>query len=101
VLIDGAFGYPHRPDAEFIDLLEGHQITLLVDVRTRNGSRVHHFDEARFGNLSRLLNKHGISYDDCLRLALVRGDGTDNRRIRLAERCEERIRKRVESLRSR
>ena len=45
-------GSSHRPDAEFIDLLEGHQITLLVDVRTRNGSRMHHFDEARFGSPS-------------------------------------------------
>ena len=59
-------GTSHRSPTEFIDLLQAHGVTLVVDVRSRNGSRVLHFDEARFRNLSRLLRANGIRYDASL-----------------------------------
>ena len=51
-------------------MLDEHNITLVVDVRSKTGSRVSHFDEARFGRLSALLRGHGIAYDDRLHLTL-------------------------------
>ncbi len=60
-------GSSTRSEAEFIDLLVSRGITLVIDVRSYNTSkRYPHFDESRSGNLSRMLAKHGISYDSSL-----------------------------------
>lgn len=63
-------GTSDRSPPEFIDLLKSHGITLVMDVRSRNGSRVLHFDESRFHNLSRLLKENGIRYDASLHKVL-------------------------------
>lgn len=63
-------GSSDRSEEEFVDLLKEHDITLLVDVRSKNGSRVLHFDESRFSNLSAMLERHRITYDDSLHTEL-------------------------------
>ena len=63
-------GSSYRSEEEFINLLKENEITLLIDVRSKNGSRVLHFDEARFGNLSRMLMLKGIAYDISLHQTL-------------------------------
>lgn len=63
-------GSSNRHADEFVALLREHGITRLFDVRSKRGSRTPHFDEARFGNLSRLLGDAGIAYDAELHAAL-------------------------------
>lgn len=59
-------GTSNRSPTEFINLLKEYNITLVVDVRSKNGSRVLHFDESRYRNLSTLLRQNGIRYDASL-----------------------------------
>jgi len=59
-------GTSNRDPTEFIDLLRSNKITSVIDVRSKNGSRVPHFDESRFHRLSRLLEDRGIAYDASL-----------------------------------
>jgi uncharacterized protein (DUF488 family) len=63
-------GSSDRSEEQFIDLLRGNSVTTLLDVRSKNGSRVLHFDESRFKNLSRMLARHGLGYDLSLHIAL-------------------------------
>ena len=62
-------GSSDRTEVSFIELLVANGITLLVDVRSKNGSRVLHFDQSRFKNLSRMLARADIDYDDSLHLS--------------------------------
>ncbi len=63
-------GSSNRSEEEFIGILKRYGITLLIDVRSKRGSRVLHFDETRFGNLSLMLKRHGIDYDGKLHKSL-------------------------------
>ena len=59
-------GSSDRPKEEFINILKKSGISLLVDVRSKTGSRTLHFDESRFNNLSKMLRENGIGYDASL-----------------------------------
>lgn len=59
-------GTSNREPPEFIQLLKKHDITLVIDVRSKNGSRVLHFDESRYRNLSAMLRQNGIAYNASL-----------------------------------
>lgn len=61
-----SIGSSTRSEEEFIDLLRNRGITLVIDVRSMNYSKIPHFNESRFGNLSRMLAKHSILYDSSL-----------------------------------
>jgi len=63
-------GSSNRSADEFVELLKKYKITRLLDIRSKTGSRTLHFDEKRYGNLSTLLKKHGIAYDDSLHIVL-------------------------------
>lgn len=63
-------GSSNRSEDEFITMLTQRGITRVVDVRVTTGSRTLHFDECRFGNLSVMLTRHGIVYDDSLQMDL-------------------------------
>lgn len=74
-------GSSRREKEEFVDLLRQRDITLLIDVRSKNGSRVLHFDQSRFRNLSTWLSQVGITYDASLHTAL---GGLQNGKMTLA-----------------
>jgi len=59
-------GSSDRSKEEFINILKKSGISLLVDVRSKTGSRTLHFDESRFNNLSKMLRENGIGYDASL-----------------------------------
>lgn len=59
-------GSSDRPKEEFINILKKSGINLLVDVRSKTGSRTLHFDESRFHNLSKMLRENSIEYDASL-----------------------------------
>jgi uncharacterized protein (DUF488 family) len=63
-------GTSDRSQVDFLDILSRHEISLVVDVRSKNGSRVLHFDESRFKNLSKMLMNNSITYDQSLHLSL-------------------------------
>lgn len=63
-------GSSNRSVVEFIEMLRSNGVRRLIDVRSKTGSRTLHFDERRFGNLSRILADAGIEYDSSLHLKL-------------------------------
>jgi uncharacterized protein (DUF488 family) len=52
-------GHSNHSAAKFVDLLKKHNITLLVDVRSKPFSR---FEWFRRDNLAKLVREHGIDY---------------------------------------
>lgn len=59
-------GTSNRSWEEFVSMLKQHNIVQVVDLRSKNGSRVPHFDERRFHSLSRNLPQVGIHYEESL-----------------------------------
>lgn len=63
-------GTSNRTEEDVGELFADNRITRLVDIRSMRGSRTPLWDETRYGNVTKLCQKLGITYDPSLHVIL-------------------------------